>query len=385
MKIFLSWSGEQSKKVASALREWIPKLLPGTEPWISNKDIYAGARWDKKLQESLKASQFGIVCITRYSLLSQWVHFEAGALSKSFQNAFVVPFLIDVPKAHIAGTPFASFQAKLATKDETRELLESINVQLKNRASTQELTRRLDRYWPNLASTLPIAGHTPESIQSEATQLVAHITSGVKSAFDCENDLFHQRLIAKLRSFSASASGWSRGTMRVGEDDGLEFLADVYRKAEKSIFSTSIQHFFSPSSSKSRFNSKSILNKKETRLLLSAHGGSPASVVRVFLFKHRKDIKEADWAMMRLNARANVQVRIFIEELHLDWRFPDQVGRDFTIVDEGRAVGVTIFFGDHHQGADWDFSTNGFWEHYRPIRDALLKRSRPWSGRGRSF
>ena len=39
MKIFISWSGEQSREMAEALRDWIPDVLPEAEPWMSVADI----------------------------------------------------------------------------------------------------------------------------------------------------------------------------------------------------------------------------------------------------------------------------------------------------------------------------------------------------------
>lgn len=39
MKVFLSWSGEKSRAVAEALREWLPYINPEIEPSMSDSDI----------------------------------------------------------------------------------------------------------------------------------------------------------------------------------------------------------------------------------------------------------------------------------------------------------------------------------------------------------
>ena len=42
MKVFLCWSGDASKAVASALRGWLPLLNNSFEPWMSEIDIPRG-------------------------------------------------------------------------------------------------------------------------------------------------------------------------------------------------------------------------------------------------------------------------------------------------------------------------------------------------------
>lgn len=42
LKVFISWSGERSKEMANALREWLPMVLQYVEPFVSDKDISAG-------------------------------------------------------------------------------------------------------------------------------------------------------------------------------------------------------------------------------------------------------------------------------------------------------------------------------------------------------
>jgi hypothetical protein len=36
MKVFISWSGEPSRTIASALNDWLEGVLPQVEPWMSD-------------------------------------------------------------------------------------------------------------------------------------------------------------------------------------------------------------------------------------------------------------------------------------------------------------------------------------------------------------
>lgn len=111
MKLFLSWSGEQSKAYAAALRDWLPLVIHFVEPWVSDADIEAGERWATEVGKELETSNFGILCITRENIGSQWLLFEAGALSRSMQEGRVIPLLFNIEFKDISG-PLAQFQAK---------------------------------------------------------------------------------------------------------------------------------------------------------------------------------------------------------------------------------------------------------------------------------
>ncbi len=92
MKVFIPWSGEVSERVAIALREWLPLVVHEAEPYVSSEDIAKGKRWPMELGERLEEIGFGIICLTPSNLSSPWIHFEAGALSKSLDESQVAPF-----------------------------------------------------------------------------------------------------------------------------------------------------------------------------------------------------------------------------------------------------------------------------------------------------
>src|SRR5947207_6227946 len=127
MKVFLSWSGESSRRLANVLYGWLPRIFPDVEPWESSTDILAGERWLTALGKQLEQSAFGIVCVTRESLKAPWLHFEAGALARSLTEARVVPLLLGVDHSDLLSGPLAQFQSHRADADGMRAILRSTN------------------------------------------------------------------------------------------------------------------------------------------------------------------------------------------------------------------------------------------------------------------
>src|SRR4051812_12899520 len=108
MKLFISWSGQTSQQIAQAMREWIPLVLPAVKPFITSSDIDKGARWQGDISQELDQSNFGIVCLTRENLNSQWLAFEAGALAKHLSGK-VAPILFGLEHQEVQ-QPLGMFQ-----------------------------------------------------------------------------------------------------------------------------------------------------------------------------------------------------------------------------------------------------------------------------------
>src|SRR5438876_7271285 len=91
MNVFISWSGDRSKKLASALSELLPKALSNLNVWMSD-DIEAGTPWGEELNRKLETSNFGVLCLTPENSNAPWLLFEAGALAKAVSGSRVVPY-----------------------------------------------------------------------------------------------------------------------------------------------------------------------------------------------------------------------------------------------------------------------------------------------------
>jgi hypothetical protein len=95
MKVFISWSGEESGAVAQVLRAQLPCIIQAIKPFVSSEDIEKGAAWFQQIGAELEKSDFGILCLTNTNQNSKWVQFEAGALAGKFTKARIAPLLID--------------------------------------------------------------------------------------------------------------------------------------------------------------------------------------------------------------------------------------------------------------------------------------------------
>lgn len=200
-KVFISWSGEQSKHIATALRELLPDLLQGLDPWMSEHDIAAGSRWLSELITQLSESQLGIICLTPENLqASSWLLFEAGALAKSIVESRVISYRLGVSSTDVA-FPLAQFQGVDANKAGTQKLVRTLNLACDAPIPEERLERMFARWWPDFSARLnsapaskgsPAKKRDDRSLLEEILQLVRRLQPPQSGSIEDE--------IARLRS-----------------------------------------------------------------------------------------------------------------------------------------------------------------------------------------
>ena len=163
MKVFISWSGARSRFIAESLRSWLPRVLQSVRPWMSGVDISAGARWFPELPNQLSEARVGLICITPENQLNPWLLFEAGALSKTVDQTFVCPILLDLSPSQLTG-PLAQFQARELTREGIDKIVSTLNRALKgDQLPVDDLTEILEVWWPRLDDSLKNMPTVPEA------------------------------------------------------------------------------------------------------------------------------------------------------------------------------------------------------------------------------
>lgn len=154
MKVFLSWSGPLSHKVALVFREWLPSVIQELEPYVSSEDIDKGARWSTDIAKELSDSKFGMLCVTRDNVDAPWLTFEAGALSKTMEKAFVSPFLFDIRRSEVDG-PILQFQSTVFEKEDLKKLVTTLNKACDTGGlSDDRLNTAFEVWYPTLEKNL---------------------------------------------------------------------------------------------------------------------------------------------------------------------------------------------------------------------------------------
>ena len=177
MKVFLSWSGDLSHKVALELREWLPYVIQSVQPYVSSEDIDKCSRWSIDIAKELEDSSFGVLCVTPHNLEAPWLNFEAGALSKAFSTSNVSPFLFGLKPSELKKSPLLQFQSTLYDKKDLMKLVLSINNALgKDKLDEHKLKTTFDVWFENLKSKLdPLLSEA--KVQKPSTAVEAEKTN----------------------------------------------------------------------------------------------------------------------------------------------------------------------------------------------------------------
>ncbi len=186
MKVFLSWSGERSRQMAAALRDWLPGVLQTVEPWLSAEDMPLGSRWASDIARVLQDVDVGILCLTPENLNSPWLLYEAGALSKRLEGSLLCPYALDLSPADIP-FPLAQFQVARADKEDTYRLLKALNsVGAGPHFSEHVLQRVFKANWPwleerirGLAALAPVSTERVFSADDKLDEILRLLQQGI--------------------------------------------------------------------------------------------------------------------------------------------------------------------------------------------------------------
>jgi hypothetical protein len=193
MKVFISWSGERSRRVAELLRTWVECVIQAVEPWVSSSDIDRGSLWFTQIIDELSTTTHGIICLTRDNKEKPWILFDAGALAKGLGSSRIYTLLVDLNPEDIRD-PLAQFNHTRPTEGEIFKLVSSINKGLEGKGLKEGVLRSaFATYWPQFESEFkkiieetevtaaPIVERKPEDVLSEILNTVRGLDRRVRT------------------------------------------------------------------------------------------------------------------------------------------------------------------------------------------------------------
>jgi len=155
VKVFISWSGDYSKKIAEILKDWIKGVIQSVEPFVSSEDIPDGSRWTVDIAKELQDTNFGILCVTKDNFQAPWLLYEAGALSKKFDDkSYVVPLLFGLDPSDLSDSPLLQFQAASFSKDGIKKLLDTVNQASEKKLDSHQLDHVFKVWYSELEKSL---------------------------------------------------------------------------------------------------------------------------------------------------------------------------------------------------------------------------------------
>ena len=223
MKVFISWSGNQSKDIAEAIRAWMPSVLQTVKPYFTPNDINKGKRWSTHIADELDNSSVGVFCITRENLNSPWIMFEAGAISKTVDASLVCPILFGLGNADISG-PLTQFQTTLFNKLDMYALVKTINESNTDNVLADDVLRGVfDAFWPKL--------------ETRVNEILANDISNTESHSRTERDLLEE-ILGLSRNFLKA----DKSKLKEDESHQLNTLVSNFLSMFNTVFQDDWNH-----------------------------------------------------------------------------------------------------------------------------------------------
>jgi len=187
-EIFLSFSGEKSKKFAKQLKDLLKELSIG-KVFFSEEDINGGDKWLNKIQMALKTSKVGIICFTEENIHKPWLFLEYGAFAyKQFldkNEIQIIPLFLDF--TNWDDNPLKTDQAIVfkskTIEDALKETVTQLNNYIYDKKDENTLLNKID----NNLSTIEEIKKILEDVSSEPIRKNSTEEQIVSKSKDCDD------------------------------------------------------------------------------------------------------------------------------------------------------------------------------------------------------
>jgi hypothetical protein len=230
LKVFLSWSGDHSRKVAAALERWLPNVLQAVEPFMSDEDISLGKRWSSEIARELDRTQVGLVIITRTNVEAPWLNYEAGALGRTLAEDKVMPLLFGLSPQEVTRGPLAQYQLKSWSEETARSLVVLLNQETTTPIDNRRLDVLFGHWWPELQRELEALEllHRPY-LTGEIKELTRSLAAARSSRLEELVQEATHLVEASTRQLRQVAQGWT--TRPTKDADLLIRCADLVTRS----------------------------------------------------------------------------------------------------------------------------------------------------------
>jgi hypothetical protein len=236
MKVFMSWSGGRSKAAAELLHDWVKCVIQASRPWISTRGIGRGSVWFTEINNELKDTTVGIICLTHQNKNSPWILFEAGALAKGLTTNKVCTFLVDLVPSDIQD-PLAQFNHTLPTREGMMSLAATLNSSLDVPLDNATLTSVFEAFWPQLEKDyeallaqypqeVVVEARSEGSILEEILESTRGLTQRLRVIEERQNDISVTWSNDRLQEKWYNSSPYSK----VSLNEGLKLLTDCMKE-----------------------------------------------------------------------------------------------------------------------------------------------------------
>jgi hypothetical protein len=194
------------------------------------------------------------------------------------------------------------------------------------------------------------------------------VSENALKAMGLDNVALTEAVIATLEEVRATSSKWANGELSLVGADSNRMLLRMYEQAQKNVFATVVPEYLDE-----------VWIKPYGVQLLRVQEVGRAQVTRVFIFDDRKGLTEQRIKNMELHVNAKVTVYAYFDKEDDLFQFKKDMPRDFTIIDDGLAIGVTISINPNSIGASWYIDQKDKRKYFEDIKGNLLRGSVPFS------